>query len=59
VDTIGWTILGLWAVLWLLQVFAAGGVGAWYAKLKSDPRMQVIWGGLFVGVIVLIWLRQP
>ncbi len=57
-DRIGWTILLAWAVLWLLQVFTAGGVGPWFSKLKSDSRMQVIWGGLFVGVLVLVWLRQ-
>ena len=56
-DKISWIILGLWVLLWLLQVFAAGGVAAWFDKLKNDGRMQIIWGGLFVGVLVIIWLR--
>jgi hypothetical protein len=57
VDKISWIILGLWVFLWLMQVFAAGGVGKWFEKLKTDTRMQIIWGGLFVGVLVIIWLR--
>ena len=56
-DKISWIILALWVVLWLMQVFAAGGVGAWIEKLKTDTRIQIIWGGLFVGVLVIIWLR--
>jgi hypothetical protein len=58
VDKTSWIILGSWIFLWLMQIFSAGGIAAWFEKLKTDSRMQIIWGGLFVGVLVIIWFRS-